>query len=376
MKRLKMSNCKDKKHSKRLKRVNDSGIIILVVLWVLVIISALALGLGRRTNIDLLLTKNTLSRLKAKSLAWGGIIYAIEQIRLDTEDESSLGFDNIRFCGIPAEVGLSLEEKFGNIILKQGHVELIFKDSVEDASQKSEQSLNYGFQDEERKINLNGISLSNVAVLRELFMLLEEDENQAEIIAYSILDWIDEDVALSHSDYGAEENYYQDLEEPYKVKNRPFESIEELLLVRGMDQEIYEKIRPYVTIFPRDSKLMVNFHTASEIVLKALARHRTGVSTNIDTSDADSLVEKIVQFRNGSDGILGSDDDAIFKDFDMSVLTVSERSLFVLIMPYKTDVSQYFRVLAKGVDDARDVSFFIESVIAREDLSILYWKTF
>lgn len=55
-------------------------------------------------------------------------------------------------------------------------------------------------------------------------------------LADSILDWLDKDD--EPREYGAEVDYYATLQPPYKPSNGPIESIEQLLLVRGMTPQI------------------------------------------------------------------------------------------------------------------------------------------
>lgn len=55
-------------------------------------------------------------------------------------------------------------------------------------------------------------------------------------IADSILDWLDEDE--EPRPYGAEQEYYSVLPTPYEPKNGPIDSVEELLLVRGVTPDL------------------------------------------------------------------------------------------------------------------------------------------
>jgi DNA uptake protein ComE-like DNA-binding protein len=55
-------------------------------------------------------------------------------------------------------------------------------------------------------------------------------------IADAILDWIDEDDI--EREYGAEISYYSGLDPPYSPKNGPLETVEELLLVRGVTPDL------------------------------------------------------------------------------------------------------------------------------------------
>ena len=54
-------------------------------------------------------------------------------------------------------------------------------------------------------------------------------------IAAAIIDWIDQD---DNTESGAETDYYATLDPPYAAKNGPFDTIEELLLVKGVTPEI------------------------------------------------------------------------------------------------------------------------------------------
>ena len=64
-----------------------------------------------------------------------------------------------------------------------------------------------------------------------------EDSAEITAVANSIVDWTDEDTNFSIG--GAENDYYQGLDKPYLCKDGPMESIEELLLVKGVTPELY-----------------------------------------------------------------------------------------------------------------------------------------
>ena len=101
---------------------------------------------------------------------------------------------------------------------------------------------------------------------------LSEDEALA--IIEAIIDWLDEDdEPLGFG--GAESSYYQGLDVPYEPRNGPMEFIEELLLVRGMTDELYygtdefPGLADLVTPQGRDGK--ININTADAFVLGALS---------------------------------------------------------------------------------------------------------
>ena len=84
----------------------------------------------------------------------------------------------------------------------------------------------FGLVDEAAKLNLN---TATSAMLEALPRMTPE-------LAAAIIDWRDANTTVSEG--GAEDETYQRLNPPYRCKNAPFESVDELRLVYGMDLEI------------------------------------------------------------------------------------------------------------------------------------------
>ena len=352
------------------RRKKNSGMILIIILWVMVILSVLAVSLGRNTSVELSLTKHAIGKLKAKYLAWAGLVYAMEQIRLDTEDTQSRNFDTLYYCAIPKESEDSPEGLFHQKPVGEGYFSV--EHSAEETDSVNLKNYN-GLRDEERFINLNGLNARSVNILRTLITLLGFDDESAQTIVYSLIDWKDKDSSLSHETYGAEDEFYTSQTSPYHCKNLPFESKEELLLVRGMTEEIFQKLKSYITIFPRQGNLKVNFDTAPELVLTAVARALSGPATGSEIADADSLVEKILDYRSGEDGGEFTQDD---RQIELSAMPVNavERNIFLQMNQFRTKKSDYLRVFVKGVDQNSNIETHIESVVQRNDLAIMYWK--
>ncbi len=93
----------------------------------------------------------------------------------------------------------------------------------------------FGVTDEGGKLNINSlIALQLDGSL--LFDALMKLPNMTEDIADAIVDWVDADADPRAS--GAESSYYQSLSNPYLAKNGPLNSLDELLLVRGVTPEL------------------------------------------------------------------------------------------------------------------------------------------
>jgi general secretion pathway protein K len=133
--------------------------------------------------------------------------------------------------------------------------------------------------DEGGKINLNR---ADEGMLRRIFSNLGVDEPRRSILIDSILDWRDSDDL--HRTNGAESDYYLGLPRPYTAKNGPFDSVEDLLWVRGVTSALFygdfederktTEPRPVGlrAIFTVDSPIdRINLRTASAEVIHAVA---------------------------------------------------------------------------------------------------------
>ena len=133
--------------------------------------------------------------------------------------------------------------------------------------------------DEGGKINLNR---ADENMLRRIFTNLGVEEPRRSILIDSILDWIDPDDL--HRPNGAENDYYLSLSPPYTARNGPFDTVEDLLWVRGVTSEIFFGSSPddsgaatgdrrvgLAQIFTVDSPIdRVNLRTAPAEVIHAL----------------------------------------------------------------------------------------------------------
>ncbi len=146
-------------------------------------------------------------------------------------------------------------------------------------------------EDEDRKINLNKLIGANrnapdaywLPVFRRLLEILAIDPS----VADAVIDWMDVNETPAGVG-GAESSYYLSLRYPYKCKNDFFDTVEELRLVRGVTPEVFEKLRPYVTV---RSSGKVNINTAPKAVIMALsAGQGETYAGQIDEKTADALI--------------------------------------------------------------------------------------
>lgn len=149
--------------------------------------------------------------------------------------------------------------------------------------------------DQQGAFNLNNlvtqgkVSLAQLAHFRRLLEILNLPEELADALA----DWIDED-NQPQPRYGAEDRYYLALDPPYLTANQPLTDLDELALVRGFDDNVRARLRPYVTALPRFTA--VNVNTAPPGVLSA-------VIEGLDLGGAQRLVTQrdLAYYRSAED---------------------------------------------------------------------------
>ena len=127
---------------------------------------------------------------------------------------------------------------------------------------------------------------------------LEINEFQAMAITDAIGDWIDADDIVRRN--GAESSSYLSRTPAYAAANQAMASVSELRAIEGISIEIYEALRPFVTVWPREAS-SINIHTAPATVLRAVNSDGNLQPLTIDHG------ESLVQLREDS-GFIDMDD--------------------------------------------------------------------
>ena len=237
----------------------EKGIALLMTLWVLTIMMVLVLSFSYMTKTETYATLSFKEGMEKKFLAEAGIERGILELFYRNANKNQA-------------------------ILLEGHEVWridgrLYKDLM------GEGEFSVGITDESGKIDINAMTDGGSdIILRNLLKNLGVQEEETNTIVDSILDWKDADDA--HHLSGAEDEYYMSLPNPYKAKNANFDTLEELLLVKGMTSEILygseEKkgIINLLTIY--SNKIQININAALKEVLMAIP----GITPEI----ADSII--------------------------------------------------------------------------------------
>ncbi len=201
---------------------NTSGYVLIIVLLVISLLFSISAEflITAQTNINYIRKMD--ERLKAFTIARAGVNLANLILKADENSKMQMF--------LPTSCGKNVD-CYDDI---WALVNTLPEFPIEDGS------LKISIEDENSKINLNSITNAwgtttqyyNMTVNFLLNLGLPMD------IADAIRDWVDPDD--SRSPYGAESSdYYQSLPNPYRAKNNEMDSIDELLLIKGVTPEIF-----------------------------------------------------------------------------------------------------------------------------------------
>lgn len=203
----------------------------MVLIIVLVVIMFLALGAYSFT--DLMLTHQESAQLMGRQVQTRLLVDSgIEATRLFLSQpkaariEAGGVFNNVtRFKGLTIVPDEDPRERAGVCILAP---------NLNDSGNLA--GLRYGLEDESTRLNLNTLLVLEKQMEGSAVQLLMGLPGMTEEVADAILDWIDPDDEPRM--LGAEIDHYSGLSPPYRPKNGPLDTVEELLLVRGITPQL------------------------------------------------------------------------------------------------------------------------------------------
>jgi len=200
--------------------MNQRGIALLMVLWIIAGLSVIVLEFcfGMRTEVHI--TNHYKEELQLYEMAKGGVYRAIVELIYKQDPRiqqkrKALDSEELK----PEEKEWITDGRPYLLFFDQGRCEI-------------------KVMGEDGKVNINIVSES---LLRKIIGNLGLEGEERDIIVDSIMDWRDPDDFYRLN--GAENDYYRSLSEPYECKNGPLDSLEELLLVRGITPQLFDGIK-------------------------------------------------------------------------------------------------------------------------------------
>lgn len=127
--------------------------------------------------------------------------------------------------------------------------------------------------------NINNITAVNTPYV-QVFKRYLNNKGLPDKFVPQIVDWIDSNTQPLSD--GAEDDAYSSSKTPYRTANTPMFSVTELLAVKDIEADIYNKIKDDICVIPENNS-KINVNTASADVLRAL-------SQDLDSSSVEELI--------------------------------------------------------------------------------------
>ncbi len=317
---------------------NKNGFALILTIMIVSLLVALTIDFNKEMRSDLTEATNFGEAVILDSMARSGFDYCLAVLH---EDGLESDFDALsEFWADPA-------------VLSSGADALFDKGK-----------LRVSIIDHSGRININKLigetgeyNETQDGLLRKFLSLEEFNLNEEDIgnIIDAIKDWIDRDDEVTR--FGAEKSYYTSLESPYFCRNGPIETLEELLLVRGVTEgliyggEVQPGILHFLTVYG-DGK--ININTADPIVIRSL-------SDQIDQE----MAEGLASYRQEDEADLSS--PTWYKDVPgMSGIEITGELI-------KTS-SAFFEIQSIAAFDGMEKAVTAHVERKGEEFDMKYWK--
>lgn len=320
--------------------------VLIVALWILGILTLLAVGVGYQTSLQLRIVRYQRDRWKASLLAQTALNRAIAVL----ESDSNLEVD---FLAEPWATGKESTDPdakplFEKIPLEEQGTWSVRYERPDPADPTGKPRPVYTLRDEEKKINLNTADLALLKrILNDVWLRLgtPPEATNADTLAQAILAWRVEDP----TNPPREEWYVTG-----KPKQKKFDQLEELFLFTGMTPELFDKLEDWFTVYG-DGK--VNVNTASAEVLTVLG---------LDADLVDQLIS-LRQDRLPADQPLFDQSPTVASVQQLLGLQPSDLRVTQSFVDQLTVKSHRFRIQALGVVVGGKVQRKLEAVVEVEE---------
>lgn len=311
--------------------MNEKGIALVLILWVLALLSVIAGEFSYAMRTEVNITRNVMEQTQAYYVALAGINAAIgELIRNDV----------IRQRLAPSDERTKMEWGRGRAEEEEpAEDEGRWRINVDMAPVSfGAGEFRVRIDNESGKININGANEQLLKMMMDAFDMKDEERS---IIVDSILDWRDKDDL--HRTNGAENAYYNALAEPYDCKNDAFDSVEELLMVRGITRELYDGGLKQMVSVVRPPK-------NNEKTIAGFKQYRVDFNKiNLNAAPREILLALPSMTEDLALEMMAHRDTADFRVMS-EVCSIVGGEVCNAIGPYVTlELGPYFRVKAEGV---------------------------
>jgi general secretion pathway protein K len=251
------------------KRVNERGVALIAAMAVVAVLYAIMVSFSYKTNVDYAQAVNARDAMVARYYARSAMNLArvVLKVQKDVLDKSRKTLGDIQprdylsnfigaFGGGPKEVQDMIDAAGaigGEDYAKTLGVPVGSFDLELDSGDDGRTNVNCGGGSATTQ-EMTALMLGSLVAPLEYDRVFEEPDGDGQItdrasLVRALIDWVDRDTA-QYGANGAPEDYaYESHDPPYKARDNYVDSIDELQLVRGMDERRWSMFSPSLTIY-------------------------------------------------------------------------------------------------------------------------------
>lgn len=401
------------------RKKSQQGVALLMVLIALTILGSMTADLMETNETYLATTINARDAVRAEYMARSGVNLSRLLLSFQKILGSSINFPFWQYADLVIE--MFTDSEGGGMLADLAGVNLSGVEGlglgVEDGD------LEVNIIDEDSKINVNlandeGLGGMRNRMIQQLTALMAPIEYdplfkreskggqffEREDLICEILDWADPDEDLCDMSGSEDPSVYQTLDPPYERKNAPFDSLEELHLVNGIDDDVWSA---FVEPDPEDpaSRVLtiwgmgkINVNTAPTQVLFPLVCMLAADPNGMNPCTDPNQLVNLIQILQGMTMLRTFLPFSRARDFIAAI--ENPENLFMMGIPgvrvygkgtaarVLTTRSTVFSIYAKGtvgrvtkrihvvVDMKADDSYFLnpENTVTAAGGKVLYWR--
>ena len=224
------------------------------------------------------------------------------------------------------------------------------------------------------------INKADQVLLEALMTYVPSNSEQRSKLVGAILDWRDAD-DLVHSE-GAEKQEYKEAGLSYEPRNKPFQTLEELQLVLGMNEAAFLQIEPLITVYSGQPKVSVQ--QATKEVLQILPDLDTSLIDAYMTARLDSAINNLpapsfpssleLGITNAQPNLIGQTlsseqtniltlvSEAVLNDESIAIISVVIKPLASLATQNTSSLQNPFQVLKWQQLTTNNRSLFVDAM--------------
>lgn len=278
----------------------EGGSALMIALFTVTLLMVAAMEIVYESNVEFLISSQQVNQIKAYYAAKSGVEISLLRIHIYKKALAMFG----KQIPDPSMLDMIWNTPFAWPPPVPDNLNAVDKDTIKSSVKNSSMHSNYmvSITSEGYKIDLNDLAspseslkkASRKLILQVFTSKIEADQNSEdpwvkahrddnfEELVNNIADWVDADSESING--GAENRFYRNSGDTELPPNRPFQSVNELHMVAGMTDELYDVLAPRVTVYGTKS---VNVNYAPKETLMAL-----------DPAITSEIADKIIESRN------------------------------------------------------------------------------